>query len=63
MNGQAVLVLASVLSASTGNADEGMLQQSLQDNFESADRNRDGRLSINELQRAVHEPAVLLRGR
>jgi hypothetical protein len=37
--------------------------QGLQADFESADRNRDSRLSIGELQRAVQEPAVLLRGR
>ena len=38
-------------------------QPSLQADFDSADRNSDGRLSIGELQRAVQEPAVLLRGR
>jgi len=32
--------------------------QSLQAEFDSADRNRDGRLSIGEVQRAVHETAV-----
>jgi Ca2+-binding EF-hand superfamily protein len=36
---------------------------SLQADFDSADRNGDGRLSFGELQRAVHEPAALLRGR
>jgi Ca2+-binding EF-hand superfamily protein len=38
-------------------------RQSLQADFDSADRNRDGRLSIGELERAVQEPAVLFRGR
>lgn len=38
-------------------------RQSLQADFDSADRNRDGRLSIGEVQRAVHEAAVLGRGR
>jgi len=33
-------------------------RQSLQADFDSADRNRDGRLSIGEVQRAVHETAV-----
>jgi hypothetical protein len=37
--------------------------QSLRADFDSADQNRDGRLSIGELRRAVHEPAALVRGR
>lgn len=38
-------------------------RQSFQADFDSADRNRDGRLSIGEVQRAVHEAAVMGRGR
>ena len=33
-------------------------RQSLQAEFDSADRDRDGRLSIGEVQRAVHEATV-----
>ena len=38
-------------------------RESIQGDFDSADRNRDGRLSIGEVKRAVHEAAALDRGR
>ena len=38
-------------------------RESIQADFDSADRNRDGRLSIGEFKRAVHETAARDRGR